>query len=95
MQGAPLRSDSVPRRAPNASWRDVGGETVILDTRGRMLRGLNATGGAAWELADGNRSILEIAREIAKTTGADEARVQADVVAFCEKLRVAGLLIAS
>jgi hypothetical protein len=93
MTALQIRGDSVPRRAPNASWRDLGGETVVLDTRAGVLRGLNGTGGAAWHLADGSRSVAEIAREIAQKTGADEPRVQSDVVAFFEKLRTAGLLL--
>lgn len=91
--GVPLQPDRVPRRAANASWRDIGGEMVILDTEGRVLRGLNATGGTAWKLADGSRTIADIARAIANETGADELRVQGDVVAFFEKLRAAGLLV--
>jgi hypothetical protein len=88
-------SASVPHRLRNAAWREVDGETILLDTKGRVMRGLNATGGAAWGLADGKRSVAEIARAVAKSTGAPAEQVTADVLEFFNELRGLGVIGAS
>lgn len=82
----------VPRPSHDAAWAAIDGETVVLDVRGNMLRGLNATGGRVWALIDGRRTVEEIARDLARETGEPEPRVLADVAAFVGKLRALGLV---
>ncbi len=88
----PIDRDSVLRPARDAAWREVGGEMIVLDVSGRMVRGLNATGALTWELLDGRRSVSEVARVLAEETGAPEERVLADVCAFVVELADMGLL---
>jgi len=85
-------SNTVPQRLRNAAWREVDGETILLDTKGRVMRGLNATGGAAWKLADGTRTVAEIARVVAEQTGAPGEKVVADVIAFFNELGGVGVI---
>jgi hypothetical protein len=87
-----LSPDSVPRRARDAAWRDVAGEMVVLDVRGRRMRGLNPSGGRVWALLDGERSVAAIAGLLAAETGADQARVLVDVTGFIARLRELGLV---
>ena len=67
-------------------------ETVLFDDRGGQLLVLNAVGAAVWLLADGERDIVAIAREIAETLGETEAKVRSDVEAFVGTLKERGLV---
>src|SRR4051812_11891593 len=83
---------AVPERSRGAEGLSVGGDFVILDGRGEMLRGLNATGAAAWELIDGRRPLEAIASEIARQYGQPLPGVLEDVVAFARALATRGLV---
>jgi Coenzyme PQQ synthesis protein D (PqqD) len=76
----------VFRRAAGVETAMFGGEKVVLDSRGRKLRGLNATGGRVWELVDGIATVQAIAAQLSKEEGIDEARALADVQAFVQLL---------
>lgn len=80
------------RQAAGAQTAAFAGEEVLLDPQGRMLRGLNPTGARVWALLDGRRSVLEIARALARETAIDEARALADVSAFLQRLLDSQLL---
>jgi pyrroloquinoline quinone biosynthesis protein D len=88
--GSPAHA--VPERARGAEGLRVGGDFVVLDGQGQMLRGLNATGAAVWELVDGRRALGEIAAEISRRCAAPEARVIEDVLAFARALATRGLI---
>jgi len=83
---------AVPERALGAEGLAVGGDFVLLDGQGQVLRGLNGTGAAVWELTDGRRALGEIAAEIARRYAAPEARVLQDVLAFARALAARGLI---
>ncbi|HYV45372.1 MAG TPA: PqqD family protein [Myxococcaceae bacterium] len=83
---------AVPERSRGAEGLAVGGDFVILDGQGQMLRGLNGTGAAVWELIDGRRPLGEIASEVARRYQAPEARVLEDVVGFARALAARGLI---
>lgn len=88
----PLDPNTVPRPSRDAAWKDIAGETVVLDVRHGIVRGLNATGGRVWALIDGRRSAAEIAGLIAEATGAPPDRVLADVLTFLERLEGLGVI---
>lgn len=67
-------------------WREVAGETVIVDPDGSVIMGLNGTGGRVWERLDGLRTLGDIAAELAETHGVDTDHVLSDVVAFAKVL---------
>lgn len=83
---------AVPERARGAEGLAVGGDFVLLDAQGEMLRGLNVTGAAVWELIDGRRALGEIASEIARRYSEPEPRVLEDVVTFAQALAARGLI---
>jgi hypothetical protein len=87
-----LSGSGVPTRSPTAAWQVVDGETVLLHADAGELLGLNKVGGRAWELADGARSIAEIAATISREFGADPDRVARDVEAFFAELQAAKLV---
>jgi hypothetical protein len=70
----------------------VAGEVVILDVSGMVLRGLNRSGGRAWRLIDGRRSLGEVAACLADSYGLAHDTALADVIAFASDLERRGLL---
>ena len=69
----------MPRDLP---YRDVAGETVLLDPQGEKILGLNGTGGRIWALLDGKRTIADIATTIADEYGIEVEQALKDVTAF-------------
>lgn len=78
--------------APGVETAVFGGELVVLDSAGRMLRGLNGTGAAVWKLLDGKRSVGEVARALAATAAIDEAQALRDVQNFLVQLSAKNLV---
>ena len=74
--------------------RETEGElVVVLPEKGKFVV-LNATGAEMMQLADGERTLAEIAAEIADRFDADLSRVQTDVLNFAKDLTSRGVLIA-
>jgi pyrroloquinoline quinone biosynthesis protein D len=90
-----LSKDAVPRKVPGAEGARFGADYVILDPAGRMLRGLNETGTAVWELVDGVRTVEDIARHLATRFGAPSEQVLSEVRAFLGELEQRGLIALS
>ena len=76
-----------PKRAPNLEVRELpDGDVVVVNRQGTALV-LNAMAGIVVYLADGTRSVDEIAREIqAATSHGDLATISADVHALVARL---------
>jgi pyrroloquinoline quinone biosynthesis protein D len=89
-----IPGEQVFRPAPGVETAHFGGEVVVLDATGRMLRGLNATGALVWKLLDGKRSVLELARTLAETQAIDEAQALRDVRSFLTQLAAKNLVSA-
>ena len=80
----------IPIRAPTVVSRVVDGEGVLVHPQ-QGIRVLNPTGARVWELADGQRTVADLARAIAGEYDVGLERAQADVSAFCEDLLARGL----
>ena len=64
----------------------VDGEAVlVLPSKGKV-KVLNEVGARIWELADGTRSIGEIAEQITREYEVDIQQAQRDVISFCQEL---------
>jgi len=87
-----IQPTSVPRRPGHLAWQEVAGEAVVLDTKERMLRGLNASGARVWDLIDGSRTVGDIAATMAAQWQRDPGDVLADVTRFIDTLRDKGLV---
>ena len=88
-----LTLDSVVRRQAGADATSLGGEVVVLDADGQMVRALNGTAARVWELMDGVHSVREICAAIEAEFDASTQAVQRDVLAFLDDLcrvRLAG-----
>jgi hypothetical protein len=82
----------IPKRNPKTAWRTIAGEGVILSLDTKMLRGLNPVGARVWELIDGQRSVEEIAGQIAQEFSVEIDRSLSDIQAFTNELLSKGLV---
>lgn len=80
------------RRTLKSSWQELDGETVVLSLREEKLIGFNAAAGRIWQLADGTRTIADIAGVLAAEFDAPAERIQQDVLAFALRLIERNLL---
>lgn len=70
---------------------DIGDERVLLDGWNAALV-LNSSGVLIWDRLDGDRSLAEVAADLAVETGADPEQILDNVVAFARELGRLGLL---
>jgi hypothetical protein len=82
----------VPSHAPGVVGRVIQGEAVLVHPGQGKVRVLNEVGARLWELADGKRTIAEMARVIADEYAVDAMEAQSDAAAFCADLAGRGLL---
>jgi len=82
-----------PRRDPSAAWRVVDGEVVMVLPSTGKVHTLNAVGTRFWELVDGERTVAEIAGQMADEFDAPADRIAADCQVFAAELSERGLLV--
>ena len=70
---------------------DIGDERVLLDGWNAALV-LNPSGVLIWDRMDGDRSLAEVAADLAVETGAERDQILANAVAFTQELGRLGLL---
>jgi len=88
----PVDLIEVPAHAPGVMSRLVDGEMVLVHPAQGKIRVLNRVGSRLWELADGLRSVDEMARTVATEYGVDLDRARSDALAFCTDLVERGVL---
>jgi hypothetical protein len=81
-----------PRREPTAAWRVVDGEVVMVLPATGKVHTLNAVGTRFWQLVDGERTMAEIAAQMADEFDASADRIERDCRAFAAELGERGLL---
>lgn len=79
-------------QARDIPWRQIAGETVLLDHEGNVILGLNKAGGRVWELLDGKRTLDAIAIILATEYERPIDGVRQDVIQFAELLAEKGLV---
>jgi hypothetical protein len=71
---------------PQAISQAIEDETLVLKLDSGRMGVLNRVGGRVWELMDGTRSLGQIACECAEYYEVDPGQVEADVIAYAERL---------
>ena len=84
--------DVYPRPAANVRGRVLEREAVIVLPEKGEVKVLNDVGARIWALADGSRSVREIAAVIASNYEVSPAQAEADTLAFLGELRDKALL---
>lgn len=88
-----IAANAVFARAAGVTAHPLAEELVVLEGEGEMIRGLNPTGRRIFELVDGSRSSLEMAKHLASERRLDAEAIFPDVVAFLAELERHGLLV--
>jgi hypothetical protein len=71
---------------------NLGDEVAILNLKSTLYFGLDEVGAFIWQAVEKPQSVVEICRAIIERYEVDEARCQADVFAFLNKLNELGLI---
>ena len=87
-----MSRNARPLAHPDVSSYPLDDEIVIYTPTDGQAFVLNRTAARAWELCDGTRTDVAMAREIAEAYGEDEAQVLADVRELIDGLQSAGLV---
>jgi len=83
-----ITADAIYQRSPSATYQTVAGEAIVIDLNTGSYFSLNETGTWLWEHLDGQRSVAELARELAEVCGVPEqaATVQEDALELVSNL---------
>lgn len=84
-----------PRRNPDAQFRNVGDETLVLHTLLKQYHVLNSVAARIWQLADGERTVAQIADAVAEEYRHDRDEVRRDVMETLEGLAELQLITGS
>lgn len=87
--------DAIPSRVSSVTSRALDGEAVLVHAELKKVTVLNGVGARVWELADGQRSVSDIARVIAGEYEVSLVKAEADTMTFCQDLAGRGLLTVS
>jgi hypothetical protein len=82
----------IPTHHPRTAARVFSGEAVIITPAENKVRMLNTVGSRVWELADGTRTVDEIAGVLAGEFDVDLAQAQESATQFIDELAAKGLL---
>jgi hypothetical protein len=71
--------ERVPKKNPDIIWKDVKGETILLNPISGKYFGLNKVGRAFWEKIDGARTLPDIAELLLKDFNVEKERLLKDL----------------
>ena len=72
--------------------RDIGGDTVLVDSRARRIHATNKVGGVVWAGVERGATLGEIVKDVVARFQVDEAQARQDVARFFAELEAAGLV---
>ncbi|HEX8682957.1 MAG TPA: PqqD family protein [Ardenticatenaceae bacterium] len=89
----PTNPSAKPTRHPRLASRVVDGEAVLVDPERNVVRMLNTVGSRIWELADGTRTVDEIADALTEEFEVEAPEARQSVVEFVDELADKELLV--
>lgn len=84
-----------PNQNPDLAWREIEGEVMIVTPGEGAMHELNATGSFLWKLADGTRTVEEIASALAEEFDVTPEAAMADTRELLAQLAQKDLLVQS
>ena len=87
--------DSTVAASDDAVFREMDGESVLLNLETGMYFGLDEVGTRVWRLAADNGSLRAIRERLVEEYDADAATIERDLLALAEALVSKGLWILS
>lgn len=82
-------------RDPDAAWRDINGEMIIVSPVESMMHALNDVAALVWMNADGKTTVREIVQRVCNDFDVDTETAEKDVVEFVRDLSEQGMVILS
>jgi hypothetical protein len=76
----------IPCKNPQVVWKNLQGETVLLNPMTGKYFGLTKVGGSFWEKIDGSRTAGQIADLLMEEYDVERERLSADLSALVQKL---------
>ena len=90
-----MMNNQYPYPAPTLVGRVVGDEAVLVLPGQGQVKVLNEVGARVWSLADGSRTVHQIAQEICQEFEVEDAQADVDVQHFIDVLVQKGVLLLS
>ena len=84
-----------PQQHPNAAWREVEGEVVVISPEDSVLHELNETASFLWKHATGEFTTEELSLRLADEFEVSEETARTDTRQFVQYLTDKKLLIAA
>ena len=72
----------IPSKSPSAAYQIIEGEAVIINSSEQMVNVLNPVGSRIWDLADGRKTIAEIAELLAQEFDVSYETALKDAIEF-------------
>ena len=88
-----MNREDRPQQHPNAAWREVEGEVVIISPEDSVLHELNETASFIWKHATGERTAEEIAGRVAGEYDVDSETALHDTCELVNHLEQKKLLV--
>ena len=88
-----ISPEMKPSRSEKAVYRMVDGEAVIVEPQNGLVNVTNETGSRMWELADGKRSVAQIADIISSEYETSAKTASKDATEFFDEMSKNGLII--
>jgi hypothetical protein len=88
-----LTLDSHVAPAEDAVFRELDGQSVLLNLATGMYFGLDAVGTHVWQLAEADGSLREVCRRMIVEYEAEAAAIERDLLALADALIVKGLWV--
>jgi hypothetical protein len=79
--------------AEDAVFRELDGQSVLLNLATGMYFGLDAVGTHVWQLAEADGSLREVCRRMIVEYEAEAAAIERDLLALADALIVKGLWV--
>jgi hypothetical protein len=90
-----MQRDVTLRLSPDVVFRELDGESVVLDLSSGRYFGLNGVGTRVWQLVGDGAGVDAVIRAMTSEYDADEATIARDVIALLDELQERGLIVAT
>jgi len=78
--------EKILKKNPEIVWKNIRGESVLLNAVTGKYYGLNKVGCSFWEKIDGTRSLAQIAELMLEEFNVDRETLEGDLEALTKKL---------
>jgi hypothetical protein len=84
--------EKIVARDPDAAWRTMDEETIVITPTDSVMHSLNEVGAYIWYLADGNCTVRDIIEGVCEEFDVDPDTAEADTLEFIRALADKGML---